>query len=310
MRKKVSIIGAGNVGATLAQLLAQSGLSDIVLYDIKEGLPQGKALDMLEATPLWGVNLNIQGSNGLDPLQGSDIVVITAGAARKPGMSRDDLLVINASVIRGVSEKLRVLCPDAIIIVVTNPMDVMAQYCWEVGCLPAGRVMGMGGVLDSARFRTFVSLELGVSPEDVEALVLGGHGDQMVPLPRFTTVRGIPITEILDEDRIESLIERTRNGGAEIVSLLKTGSAYYAPAASTFQMVKAILLDEKRVLPAATYLDGQYGVEGYFAGVPVVLGSDGVERIIELELTDKEKEFLAVSVNAVKTLVDRLRNKE
>ncbi len=310
MRKKVSIIGAGNVGATLAELIAQSGLADIVLYDIMEGLPQGKALDILEATPLWGVSLQILGTNSLDPLKGSDIVVITAGAARKPGMSRDDLLEINASVIKNVSENLRELCPNAIIIVVTNPMDVMAQYCWEVACFPAGKVMGMGGVLDSARFRTFVSLELGVSPEDVEALVLGGHGDQMVPMPRFTTVRGIPITELLDQERIESLIERTRNGGAEIVSLLKTGSAYYAPAASTFQMVKAIVVDEKRVLPAATYLDGQYGVEGYFVGVPVVLGGEGVERIIELELTDTEREFFSVSVNAVKTLVNKLRNKD
>ncbi len=310
MRKKVSIIGAGNVGATLAQLIAQSGLADIVLYDIMEGLPQGKALDILEATPLWGVSLQILGTNSLDPLKGSDIVVITAGAARKPGMSRDDLLEINASVIKNVSENLRELCPNAIIIVVTNPMDVMAQYCWESACFPAGKVMGMGGVLDSARFRTFVSLELGVSPEDVEALVLGGHGDQMVPMPRFTTVRGIPITELLDQERIASLIERTRSGGAEIVSLLKTGSAYYAPAASTFQMVKAIVLDEKRVLPAATYLDGQYGVEGYFVGVPVVLGGEGVERIIELELTDTEREFFSVSVNAVKTLVNKLRNKD
>ncbi|RMG02794.1 MAG: malate dehydrogenase [Nitrospirae bacterium] len=308
MRSKVAVIGAGNVGATLALYIAKDGISDVLLYDIKEGLPQGKALDILEATPLWSRSVSVKGSNNLKDIEGSDIVVITAGAARKPGMSRDDLLHINASVIKSVSVELEKLCPDAVVIVVTNPMDVMAQYCWEVCCFPAKRVMGMGGVLDSARFRTFVALELGVSPADVEALVLGGHGDQMVPMPRFTTVRGVSITELLDEQTINALIDRTRKGGAEIVSLLQTGSAYYAPAAATYQMVRSVLLDEKRVLPAATYLDGQYGVSGYYVGVPVVLGKNGVERIIELPLTEEENRYFQTSVKAVSELVNILRS--
>ncbi len=309
MRRKVSVIGAGNVGATLAQYVAMSGLADVVLYDIAEGMPQGKALDMLEATPLWDTGPKITGTNSLTDTADSDLVVITAGSARKPGMSRDDLLNINAAVVRGVSTELSGLCPDSKVIVVTNPMDVMAQLCCEVTGFPPSRVMGMGGVLDSARFRTFVAMELGVSPRDVEALVLGGHGDHMVPMPRFTTVRGVPITRLMPEDRIDALIERTRNGGAEIVSLLKNGSAFYAPAAAAFQMISAILLDEKRMLPAAAFLDGQYGVEGYFAGVPVVLGTDGIERIVEIELNDREKAHFEASVRAVRDLVDRLKDK-
>ncbi|RMG75080.1 MAG: malate dehydrogenase, partial [Nitrospirae bacterium] len=284
MRKKVSVIGAGNVGATLAEHIVMSGLSDVVLYDIVEDLPQGKALDMMEATPLWGVSVEVTGTNELKDIEGSDVVVITAGAARKPGMSRDDLLNVNAEVVGSVSRAVKDYAPQAVVIVVTNPMDVMAQLCWKVTGFPHQRVMGMGGVLDAARFRSFVSMELGLSQTDVEALVLGGHGDQMVPMPRFTTVRGVPVTELLDRETIERLIERTRKGGAEIVSLLKKGSAYYAPAASTFQMVRAVLLDEKRMLPAASYLDGEYGVKGIYMGVPVILGSSGVERVVELEL--------------------------
>ncbi len=307
MRRKVSVIGAGNVGATLAQYIAMSGLANVTLYDIVDGMPQGKALDMLEATPLWDVSVQVTGTNDLTDIRDSDIVVITAGAARKPGMSRDDLLNINASVIGSVSSTIKEVCPEAIVIVVTNPMDVMAQLCWQETGFDSTRVMGMGGVLDSSRFRTFVAEKLGVSVQDVEALVLGGHGDQMVPMPRFTTVRGVSITELLSEEEIESLIERTRNGGAEIVSLLKTGSAYYAPAASTFQMVKSILLDEKRLLPAAAYLNGEYGVKGLYVGVPVILGKAGVEKIVELPLTEKEKEGFSRSVEAVSTLLESLK---
>ncbi len=307
MRKKVAVIGAGNVGATLSEHIVMSGLSDVVLYDIVEDLPQGKALDMLEATPLWGVSVSVKGTNELKDIEGSDLVVITAGAARKPGMSRDDLLNINAEVVGSVSEAIKKYAPGAVVIVVTNPMDVMAQLCWRTTGFPENRVMGMGGVLDAARFRAFVSMALGVSQTDVEALVLGGHGDQMVPMPRFTTVRGVPITELLDRETIEKLIDRTRNGGAEIVSLLKKGSAYYAPAASTFQMVRAILLDEKRLLPAAAYLRGEYGVEGIYMGVPVVLGAEGVEKVVELSLTDQEKQALQRSVEAVRALVEKLR---
>ncbi|HEC98113.1 MAG TPA: malate dehydrogenase [Nitrospirae bacterium] len=305
MRKQVAVIGAGNVGATLAQLIVQAGLSDVVLYDIVEGMPQGKALDMMEASPLWDVGVNIRGANDLKDISGSHIVVITAGAARKPGMSRDDLLNINAGVVRTVSKGIAEYCPESIVIVVTNPMDVMAQLCRVTTDFPAERVMGMGGVLDSARFSTFVAEELGVSPQDVDALVLGGHGDRMVPMPRYTTVRGVPITDLLPAGKISSLIKRTRNGGAEIVALLKTGSAYYAPAASAFQMVRAILLDEKRVVPAAACLNGEYGIDGLYAGVPVVLGSKGVERIIELQLEGDEKDFFEISVQAVKGLIEK-----
>jgi malate dehydrogenase len=307
MRNKVTIIGAGNVGATVAQMVGISGLADVVLYDIVEGMPQGKALDMMEATPLWDVNVNIRGTNDLKEMEDSQVVVITAGAARKPGMSRDDLLNINAGVIKSVGAAISRYSSGSVVIVVTNPMDVMAQYFWETTGLPSRRVMGMGGVLDSARFRTFVAMELGVSPQDVEALVLGGHGDQMVPMPRFTTVRGISLTQLLSSDKIAALIERTRKGGAEIVSLLKTGSAYYAPAASTFQMIRAILLDEKRVLPAAAFLDGEYGVNGLFVGVPVVIGVEGVEKIIELELDEEERGFFNVSVRSVEMLLGQIK---
>ncbi len=306
MRPKVSVIGAGNVGATVAQLTVMQGLADVVLYDIVEGMPQGKALDLYEATPLWGVDVAVTGTNDIKDIGDSHLVVITAGAARKPGMSRDDLFQTNARVVGSVSKSIKELCPEAIVIVVTNPMDVMAQLCWMVTGFSPERVMGMGGVLDSARFRSFVAEALGVSVQDTEALVLGGHGDQMVPMPRFTTVRGVPITELLPEDRIDALIERTRYGGAEIVSLLKTGSAYYAPAAATVQMMRAILRDEKRLLPAAAYLDGQYGIRGLFIGVPVVLGRTGVERVVELPLTEEERTYLERSVSAVSSLVEKL----
>jgi malate dehydrogenase len=286
-------------------LILQSGLADVVLYDIMQGVPQGKALDLREATPLWGVSSQSNGTNDLADTAGSDIIVITAGLPRKPGMSRDDLLYANREIITKVVGEASALSPDSIFIIVTNPMDVMTQVAWKVSGFPPHKVMGMGGILDSSRFRTFISMELGVSPEDVEAVVLGGHGDLMVPLPRFTTVKGMALPELLDRKRIEELIQRTRNGGAEIVALLKTGSAYYAPAASVFQMVKAVLLDEKRVCPCAAYLQGEYGISGFFVGVPVILGKKGVEKIIEIKLTDEEKIEFDKSAASVKELLAR-----
>lgn len=307
MKTKISVIGAGNVGATTAELIARDGLADIVLFDIYEGVAKGKALDMTQACPLWNSSATVTGTSHFEETAESDIIVITAGFPRKPGMSRDDLLHANADVIKSVTEGTVKYSPDSIIIVVTNPMDVMAYTAMKVSGFSAQRVIGMGGVLDSSRFRAFVAMELGVSAEDVEALVLGGHGDQMVPLLRFTTVKGIPIPELISNDRIEYLIERTRNGGAEIVGLLKTGSAYYAPAAGAVQMVKSILFDEKRLLPCSAYLDGQYGVSGIFLGVPVIAGSKGVEKIVELHLTEEEMIMFNQSASAVKTMVDTLK---
>ncbi|MBF0459650.1 MAG: malate dehydrogenase [Nitrospirae bacterium] len=300
---KVSIIGAGHVGASTAQLLAHSGISDVVLFDVVEGMPQGKALDLSEACPLWNSSSSVTGTNDYAGTAGSDVIVVTAGMARKPGMSRDDLLKTNAEIISAVGLGIAKGSPDAVIIAVTNPMDVMAHLLFKTTGFPHHRVMGMGGVLDAARFGTFIALELNCSPGSVNAVILGGHGDQMVPMPRFTTVNGIPVTELIPEDRIEAIVERTRGGGAEIVSLLKTGSAYYAPAAATFQMIKAILFDEKRPLPAACFLTGQYGVEGLYVGVPAILGSGGVEKIIELKLNDKEHEAFTKSAAAVSALV-------
>lgn len=310
MRKKISIIGAGNVGATVAELLARDGLADVVLFDVIEGIPQGKALDMLEACPIWDSPVSIRGTNEYADTASSDIVVVTAGFPRKPGMSRDDLLHANAKVVAEVTENVVRFSPDTIIIVVTNPMDVMAQLSLRVSGFRPERVIGMGGILDSARFRTFISLELNVSVQDIEALVLGGHGDFMVPLPRFTTVKGVPITKLLSEDTLNRLIERTRHGGAEIVSLLKSGSAYYAPAAATCQMIKAIINDEKRMLPCSAYLNGQYGVDGFYSGVPVILGQNGIEKIIELELNKEERLNFERSVQAVRALVKKLNIKE
>lgn len=310
MKKKVSIIGAGNVGASLAQLIVHSGLADVVLFDIVEGIPQGKALDLSEACPLWGSSVSVTGTNDYKDTANSDVIVITAGFPRKPGMSRDDLLSANAKVVGDVAKNTCSISKDAIYIVVTNPMDVMAQMTLKVTGFNPNKIIGMGGILDSARFRTFVAWELGIAPEDVEALVMGGHGDQMVPMPRFTTAKGISITHLMNQDRINKLIERTKNGGAEIVGLLKTGSAFYAPAASTFQMVKSVILDEKRLLPCSAYLDGQYGLKGYYAGVPVILGKNGVEKIIELPLNDQEKQDFEKSFNAVKNLVQKLETME
>lgn len=306
MKKKVSIIGAGNVGATTAQLVVQSGLADVVLFDVVEGMPQGKALDMAEACPLWNSSSSMKGTNTYSDTSGSDIIVITAGLSRKPGMSRSDLLHANADIVRAVCVEMAKLSPNAVIIVVTNPMDVMSQLAWKTTEFSCKRVMGMGGILDASRLAAFVSWELNVSPQDIEALVLGGHGDDMVPLSRFTTVKGLPLTEILPHKKIEALIERTRNGGAEIVSFLKSGSAYYAPAASTFQMIKSILLDEKRMLPCAAYLNGEYGIKDIYMGVPVILGKDGVEKIVEVKLTKEEKAQFKKSCASVKKLIENL----
>jgi malate dehydrogenase len=306
MKKKVSVIGAGNVGATTAQLIVQSGIADVVLFDIVEGMPQGKALDMAEACPLWNSSSAIKGTNRYADTAGSDILVITAGLARKPGMSRSDLLHANADIIKGVCIETAKVSPNAVIIVVTNPMDVMAQLVWKTTELSCKRVMGMGGILDASRLAAFLSWELNVSPEDIEAFVLGGHGDDMVPLPRFTTVKGIPLTELLPKKKIASLIERTRNGGAEIVALLKAGSAYYAPAASTFQMIKAILLDEKRMLPCAAYLNGEYGIKDIYMGVPAILGNEGVEKIVEVKLSKEEKTQFRKSCESVRKLIKNL----
>ena len=306
MRKKTTIIGAGNVGASTAQLIAKEGIADVVLYDIAEGIPQGKALDIAEACPLWGSAVSVKGTNSYADTKDSDIVVITAGFPRKPHMSRDDLLHANADVVKAASGAIAKTSPDAIIVVVTNPMDAMAQLAWKTTEFSCRRVMGMGGVLDAARFRAFLAWELNVSPEDIETMLLGGHGDQMVPMPRFSTVKGVPITELMKKSRIDALIQRTRSGGAEIVHMLKSGSAYYAPAAATFQMVKSILHDEKRMLPCAAYLNGEYGVKDLYVGVPVILGKEGVEKVVEIKLTKEEKAMFRESCASVRKLIKKL----
>ncbi len=307
MRKKVTVIGAGNVGASVAQLIAHEGLADVLLFDISEGMPQGKALDLSEACPLWNSSVTVTGTNSYADTSGSAVIAVTAGFPRKPGMSRDDLLHANADVIRETVSGISALSPDSILIIVTNPMDVMAQVAWKVSGFAPHKIIGMGGILDSSRFRTFISLETKISPSDIEALVMGGHGDLMVPMPRFTTVKGVPLPDLLPKDKIDLLIERTRQGGAEVVNLLKTGSAYYAPAAATYHMIKAVLLDQKRVFPCAAYLDGQYGVRGTYVGVPVVLGENGVERIIELDLNEAEERDFRKSVSSVQNLLDIIK---
>ena len=288
MKHKVAVIGAGNVGASAALYLAERGLADVTLIDIVEGMPQGKALDMQQTTPLWHKGGCIEGANDIAAAKGSDVVVMTAGFARKPGMSRTDLLKANADIVRPAAEAVKQHAPNAYVVVVTNPLDVMAHLFWKVSGFPKHRVMGMAGILDSARMRAFIAMELGVSGADVDAMVLGGHGDSMVPLPRFTTVGGIPITELLPADRVAAISDRTRNGGAEIVKLLKTGSAYYAPAMSAVEMVEAILTDQKRLVPCSVLLEGEYGMKDLFIGVPIVLGSKGVEKIIALKLNPEE----------------------
>jgi len=308
MLKKVTVVGAGNVGATVAQRLAEKELCDVVLIDIVEGVPQGKALDLAEAAPIEKHDAGLIGTNDFLAATGSDIVVITAGVPRKPGMSRDDLLATNKRIVKSVTEQVAACCPDAILIIVSNPLDAMCHVALEASGFPKQRVIGMAGVLDAARFRAFIAMELKVSVENTHAFVLGGHGDTMVPLPRYSTVAGIPITELLAPDRIDALVERTRQGGAEIVSLLKTGSAYYAPASAAVEMAEAILKDKQKILPCATYLEGEYGIKNLYVGVPVKLGAGGIAEIIEIKLLKEERAALHKSAAAVQELVDAMKN--
>jgi malate dehydrogenase len=306
-RKKVTVVGGGFVGATAAHWVAAKELADVVLIDIIDGMPQGKALDLLQAGPVEGFDVNVLGTNDYADTANSDLVIITAGIARKPGMSRDDLLAINTGIVKDVTAQIAKYSPQAFLIIVSNPLDAMVYVASKVSGFPKNRVMGMAGVLDAARFRTFIAKELGVSVKDIQAFVLGGHGDTMVPLPRYTTVSGIPIPDLMPADRIEALVDRTRNGGAEIVNLLKTGSAFFAPSASAVQMAEAILKDQKRILPCAAYCEKEYGIGGYFVGVPVMLGAGGVERVIEIQMTPEEKARFDKSVEAVKRLVTDIK---
>jgi malate dehydrogenase len=306
MDKKITVIGAGNVGATAAQRLAEKELCDVVLIDIVEGVPQGKSLDLTEAAPVEKHDARITGANDYDISADSDIVIITAGIPRKPGMSRDDLIETNAGIVKTVTEQVTATSPNSILIIVSNPLDAMCHVAHQVSGFPKERVIGMAGVLDSARFRAFIAMELNVSVENTHAFVLGGHGDTMVPLPRYSTVAGIPITELMPQDRIDALVDRTRNGGAEIVGLLKTGSAYYAPASAAVEMAESILKDKKKILPCAVYLEGEYGLNDLFIGVPVKLGSNGAEEVIEITLTEPEKAALQHSADAVQELKDIL----
>jgi malate dehydrogenase len=308
VKTKVAVIGAGNVGASAALYVAQRGLADVTMIDIVEGMPQGKALDMRQATPLWHTGGSIEGANDLSAVAGSDVVVMTAGFPRKPGMSRSDLLKANADIVRPAAEAVRKHAPNAFVVVVTNPLDVMAHLFWKTTGFPKNRVMGMAGILDSTRFRTFIAMELGVSGGDVTAMVLGGHGDSMVPLPRYTTVGGVPITELIPAARIAEIVQRTRDGGAEIVKLLKTGSAYYAPAMSAVEMVQAILTDQKRLVPCSVLADGEYGLKDLFIGLPVILGGKGVERIVEMKLDKDELAALQASGKQVAEGIAELAN--
>lgn len=303
MRSKISVIGAGNVGATLAQRLFEKGYADVVIVDIVDGLPQGKGLDMLQTGPITSSDAHVTGTNSYEETANSDIVVITSGVPRKPGMSRDDLVLTNTNIVRPVTEQVVKYSPNCIIILVANPLDAMTQLAIHTSKFPRNRVFGQSGILDSARYRTFLAQELDVSVEDVYACILGGHGDTMVAIPRLTTVGGIPITELLSQETINRIVERTVKGGGEIVALLKTGSAFYAPAAATAQMVESILLDKKRILPCAAYLDGEYGIKGVVVGVPAKLGQNGIEQIIELKLTSEESAALKKSAEAVQELI-------
>jgi len=307
MDKKVTVVGAGNVGATAAQRLAEKELCDVVLVDIIEGVPQGKCLDLTEAAPIEKHDAHLTGANTYDATAGSNIIIITAGIPRKPGMSRDDLLGTNAGIMKKVTEQVAKLSPNAVIIIVSNPLDAMCHVAFDASGFPKERVLGMAGVLDSARFRAFIAMELNVSVENTHAFVLGGHGDTMVPLPRYSTVAGIPITELLPQDRIDAIVERTRTGGAEIVSLLKTGSAYYAPASAAVEMAESILKDKKKILPCAALLQGEYGIENLFIGVPVKLGAAGIEEVIQIKLTEDEQAALNRSAAAVQELKEALK---
>lgn len=304
-RNKITIIGAGNVGATATHWAALQELGDLVLIDIVDGLPQGKALDLAQSAPVWGKDFFVTGTNDYNLTKGSDVIIITAGSPRKPGMSRDDLLQINTKIVASVTKEAASRSPEAIIIVVSNPLDVMTWVAKQASGFPSHRVIGMAGVLDTARFRTFIAQELGCSVEDVQAYVLGGHGDTMVPLVRYTTVAGMPITDLLPKNKVDAIVDRTRNGGAEIVNLLKTGSAFYAPGLSAVQMADSILRDKKRILPCCAFLEGQYGYSGFPVGVPVKLGAKGVEQIFELKLNDEEKAMLKKTADGVKVTCEQ-----
>ncbi len=306
MRKKITVVGAGYVGEHVAMGCAMKELGDVVLLDILDGPPQGKGLDLFESSPVLGFDSMVRGTNSYEDTKGSDLVIITAGMARKPGMSRDDLIRINSDIVKQVAAEVKKSSPNAIVIVVSNPLDVMVYVSKVVTGFPAERVMGMAGILDTARFRSFIAMELGVSVESVHALVLGGHGDSMVPLPRLASVGGIPLPDLLPQERIDALVKRTAGGGGEIVALLKTGSAYYAPAASTVEMAESVLKDKKKILPCAAWLDGQYGISGVYVGVPVMLGAKGVERVFEIRLHDDERRALQASAAAVKELQSKL----
>lgn len=308
-RKKITVIGGGNVGATCALRIADKELADVVLVDVVEGVPQGKGLDILQSGPVQGYDINVTGANDYKPTANSDIIIITAGFPRKPGMSRDDLLLANYEVVKSATEQATAVSPEAIIIVVTNPLDAMAQVAYMVSRFARNRVVGMAGVLDTARFRTFIAQELQVSVENVVAVVMGGHGDTMVPLVRLSNVAGIPLTELLSEEKLNALVTRTKNGGAEIGNFLKTGSAFYAPSAAAVEMAESILKDKKKVLPCAAYLDGEYDIKGLFVGVPVKLGANGIEKIFELKLSPDEIALLKKSADAVKELVDVIKTK-
>ena len=303
MRKKVTVVGSGNVGATVAHRVADKQLADVVLIDILEGIPQGKALDLLESGPVEGYDVKVKGTNDYADTANSDLVVVTAGFPRKPGMSRDDLLKANYDVVKGTVEALVKFSPDCILIVVTNPLDAMVQTAYKVSGFSKNRVIGMAGILDTARYRTFIAEALTVSVQNVQGFVLGGHGDTMVPVPRYTTVAGIPVAELMPKEQLDQIITRTRNGGAEIVNLLKAGSAYYAPSAAVVEMIDAIFNDRKKILPCAAYLEGEYGISGLFVGVPVKLGAKGIEQIIQIKLTPEEQAALQRSADAVKELV-------
>jgi malate dehydrogenase len=306
-RQKVSIIGSGFVGSTAAHWIAAKELADIVLVDIVEGVPQGKGLDLLEASPIEGFDVHIKGTNDYADTAGSDVIVVTSGAPRKPGMTREDLISVNANITRDCISKAAPLSPNAVIIMVNNPLDTMAYLARQVSGFPKNRVIGQAGVLDSARYRTFIAMEAGVSVEDVQAMLMGGHGDEMVPLPRFTTIGGIPVSEFIATDRLEAIVDRARKGGAEIVNLLKTGSAYFAPSAATVQMVEAVLRDKKRVLPCACYLEGEYGLNDVYFGVPCVIGANGVERVIELALNADEQALVQKSAAVVQSSITALK---
>ena len=306
MRRKITVVGAGNVGATTAQRLAERDYADVVLVDIVEGMPQGKALDLNQAGPVVGFEPNVIGTNGYDETSGSEIVVITSGLPRKPGMSRDDLLAANREIVEGVTREVANRSPDSIIIAVTNPLDAMCHVALDASGFPRQRVVGMAGILDSARFRTFLAWELGVSARDVTGFVLGGHGDTMVPITSYTNVAGVPVSQRIDASRLEEIVQRTRDGGAEVVKLLKSGSAFYAPSAAVAEMIDSIVYDQKRVLPCAALCNGEYGIDGLFVGVPVKLGKEGVEEILEIELSDDEREDLHRSADAVRELVDAM----